>query len=265
MVAYGFEGLALDEELRLATSFGATVLEIFPEWKSEPDPRWLHSRIADSGFSIHSAHGCWGGQTIRANRVDLGRPDSRIRQESLDDLRRCIDWLSEAGGTCLVVHPGGLSAPEDAEVRRGVLASGLAVLGDHARGSGVVVCVENMPPGVYPGSRMADLAGLVAELGHDRIALALDTGHAHISLDPATETRAAGRWLRTTHVHDNDGRQDTHHPPGLGTIDWDAWATSLDEVGYEGPIMLECIRYLRKDPASARKDLLDRLCRIDKA
>ncbi|MHC5541131.1 sugar phosphate isomerase/epimerase family protein, partial [Singulisphaera rosea] len=157
MIAYGFEGLELDAELRLARRFGATVLEIFPEWKSEPDPRALRSRLADSGFSIHSAHGCWGGQTIRASRVDLGRPDSRTRRESVDDLKSCIDWLSEAGGTCLVVHPGGLSAPEDTEERRGVLASGLVALGEHARGSEVIVCVENMPPGVYPGSRMAEL------------------------------------------------------------------------------------------------------------
>jgi sugar phosphate isomerase/epimerase len=95
---------------------------------------------------------------------------------------------------------------------------------------------------------MADLAGLVAELDQPEIALALDTGHAHISADTPSETMSAGVWLRTTHVHDNDGRQDTHHPPGLGTIAWDAWARALDAINYRGPIMLECIRYLRKHP-----------------
>jgi sugar phosphate isomerase/epimerase len=249
MIAYGFPEIDLQAELTLAHRLGAQVVEIFPEWRNEPDPRELRLMVADSGLLIHSAHGCWAGQTIRAQRVDLAQVDRRGHRESVDDLKRCVDWLRDAGGTCLVVHPGGLSDAAAASVHRAALEEGLLLLADHVRGSGVVVCVENMPPGVHPGSRMAELAGLVAELGRDELALALDTGHAQISADPAAETLAAGALLRTTHVHDNDGRQDTHLPPGRGTIDWSSWTRALDAVGYRGPIMLECIRQIRKDPA----------------
>ena len=51
---------------------GAAVLEILPDWRLFPDPRALRDRVADAGLAIHSAHGCWGGQSIRAPRVDLG-------------------------------------------------------------------------------------------------------------------------------------------------------------------------------------------------
>ncbi len=68
--------------------------------------------------------------------------------------------------------------------------------------------------------------------------------------------------LRTTHVHDNDGRQDTHLPPGLGTLDWPAWLEALDAIDYRGPILLECIRHLRNDPASLNDALLERLRRL---
>src|SRR5439155_3124318 len=111
----------------------------------------------------------------------------------------------------------GLSDPARFDARRAALAEGLKELADHARGSGVIVCVENMPPGVHPGSRMADLAGLVAELGRPELALALDTGHAHIAASVVGETLAGGSLIRTTHVHDNNGRQDSHEPPALGT------------------------------------------------
>ena len=153
-----------------------------------------------------------------------------------------------AGGTFLVVHPGGLSEPE--QNRGPPRGSGAAAFAPwpSTRGTGVDVCVENMPPGVHPGSRMADLVDLVAELNEPELALALDTGHAHITSSAPAETRAAGHLLRTTHVHDNDGRQDTHHPPGLGTIDWPAWVEALDAIDYRGPIMLECIRHLRRNP-----------------
>ncbi|AGA26588.1 sugar phosphate isomerase/epimerase family protein [Singulisphaera acidiphila] len=262
MVAYGFDVVDFASELDLARHLGAEVLEIFPEWRSEPDPSSLRLRVSDAGLAIHSAHGCWGGQAIQAARVDLGFLDLPRHRESVEDLQRCVDWLNEAGGTCLVVHPGGLSDPEETPRRRAALARGLGQLAVHARGTGVVICVENMPPGVHPGSRMADLAGLVAELNQPELAVTLDTGHAHISADLGSETRAAGCWLRTTHVHDNNGSQDTHEPPGHGTIDWDAWGQTLDEIGYRGPIMLECIRQLRKQPSTISPPFLETLQRL---
>ncbi len=250
MVAYGFPRGHLDADLATAELLGATCVEVLPDWRTLPDPLALRTRLADAGLRLHSAHGCWGGQSILAPRVDLGHPDEAIRLPSLDDLKRCLDWLAEADGTHLVVHPGGLSDPQRAPARREALVFSLVVLADHAAGTGGTVCVENLPPGVHPGSRMADLAGLVAGLDRPEVGLALDTGHAHLAADPASETLAAGRWLRTTHVHDNNGRQDSHLPPGLGTLDWNAWAASLDAIGYTGPIMLECIRHLRENPGA---------------
>ncbi|HEX8199683.1 MAG TPA: sugar phosphate isomerase/epimerase family protein [Isosphaeraceae bacterium] len=262
MIAYGFPRVALAEELALAARLGALCLEILPDWAALPDPRELRARAADAGLAVHSAHGCWGGRTIRAPRVDLGQTHPAEHRAGLDDLRRCLDWLHAAGGTYLVVHPGGLSDPEQAAPRRAALAGGLRELADHARGTGLVVCVENMPPGVHPGSRMADLADLLAELARPELALALDTGHANITATAAAETLAAGTLLRTTHVHDNNGRHDAHEPPGSGTVDWDGWTAALDAIGYAGPVLLECIRHLRHQPECLNERLfalLDRL------
>ena len=108
---------------------------------------------------------------------------------------------------------------------------------------------------------MADLAALLVELDHPQLALALDTGHAHLAASPARETLSAGRLLATTHVHDNNGRQDSHEPPGHGTIDWPAWGRALDSVGYHGPIMLECIRHIRHNPSSFMPEVVAGLTR----
>ncbi len=260
MIIYGFDGVGLDTELDLAQRLGVAVLEILPDWRLLPDPTVVRRAAAERGLSIHSAHGCWGGRSIRASRVDLA--DDAVYRESADDLKRCIDWIQQAGGTCLVVHPGGLSAAENRAARRGCLAQGLIELAEHAAGSNVVVCVENMPPGVHPGSLMSELFELVTELNRPELALALDTGHAHISADLCAETAAAGSLLTTTHVHDNDGRRDTHDVPGHGTIDWDSWANALDRIGYHGPIMLECIRQLREDTTLYRPEVLAPLARL---
>jgi sugar phosphate isomerase/epimerase len=261
MVTYGYPEIELADELSLALRIGASLLEILPEWSRLPDPARVRHQAAGAGMSIHSAHGCWGGRTIRARRVDLGATGGSVHRESVDDLRSCVDWLATAGGKCLVVHPGGLSDPEERAARRAALASGLLKLAEHAEGTGVIVCVENMPPGVHPGSRMADLAEVLLELDHPQLALALDTGHAHLAATPALETQSAGLLLATTHVHDNDGRHDSHEPPGRGTIDWPEWGRALDRVGYGGPIILECIRHLRHSPASFMPEVVAGLLR----
>ena len=257
MVTYGFVEAGLTRDLELARSLRTTCLEILPHWRKFPDPNPLRREVEDAGFSIHSAHGCWGGQAIDARRVDLGNTHEETRRRSVDDIRRCIDWLSDAGGRHLVVHPGGLSDFDETPRRRSILLESLASLADHASGDGLVICVENMPPGVHPGSRMKDLAELVRELNRPEVGLAIDTGHAHLVDSPASETRLSGEFLRTTHVHDNDGRQDAHLPPGLGSVDWEKWIGSLDEIGYKGPIMLECIRYIRNHPACLTPTFLD--------
>jgi sugar phosphate isomerase/epimerase len=107
------------------------------------------------------------------------------------------------------------------------------------------ICVENMPRGVWPGSEMGDLARIVDRVGRKEVALIVDTGHAAIVEDAASQTRKAGARLASTHVHDNDGKQDSHRIPGSGVVDWGSWIAALDEIGYGGPVMLECIRDLR--------------------
>jgi sugar phosphate isomerase/epimerase len=264
MVTYGYPDIEFDDELSLAIEIGASLLEILPHWGRLLDATMAREQAGDRGLLIHSAHGCWGGRTIRARRVDLGSVDASTHGESIDDLKACIDWLAAAGGKYLVVHPGGLSDPEEWTGRRMALSRGLLQLADHARGTDVVVCVENMPPGVYPGSRMAELAELLRELDRSNLALALDTGHANLTASPAEETRAAGSLLATTHVHDNNGRQDSHEPPGKGTIDWPDWGLALDSISYRGPILLECIRHLRQNPASWKPEVVKgplRTCR----
>ncbi len=165
MVIYGFPERELDAELDIALGIGASVLEILPDWSRFPDPELVRNRgrqIGDSPSTVRTAAG-EGGPFVRpASTSD--RPIPPFASESVDDLKACVDWLETAGGVCLVVHPGGLSIASDFSSRRDALAQGLIALARHATDTGVTICVENMPPGVHPGSRMADLADLLIEL-----------------------------------------------------------------------------------------------------
>src|SRR6516225_5627104 len=135
MVAYGFPGVDFACELTLARQFGAVVLEILPDWGRFPSPALVKRQAADADFRIHSAHGCWGSRSIAAGRVALGSTDPTTHRESVEGLKRCVDWLKEAEGTCLVVHPGGLSSRAEYAQRRDALARALLTLAEHARGT----------------------------------------------------------------------------------------------------------------------------------
>ena len=231
MIVYGYPRATLGGELAIAHRIGASLLEILPDWRAEPDPRDLVTQVRDAGLAIHSAHGCWGGQTIRARQVDLASLDPTTRAASLDDIRRCVDWVQAAEGSFLVVHPGGLSDPVDLEPRRAALVASLQDLAPLAESARVVVCVENMPPGVHPGSRMADLAAVVAEVASPAVALALDTGHAAMAEAEATDQgfdlgattgRRVGSWRRPTSTTTTAGKTSTGRR---------AWAGSTGTAG----------------------------------
>jgi sugar phosphate isomerase/epimerase len=256
MVTCGFPRVELATDLAIAQRLGASCVELLPQWRQPPDPAVVARQVADHDLFVHSVHGCWGGQAIAAYRVDLADPDPRTRRESLDDIQHACEWALATGARCLVLHPGGLSDLADQPLRADTLAANLLTLVDHLQGTRLTLCVENMPPGVYPGSRMADLAHLVHQFAHPQVALALDTGHALLSGDPAREVLAAHGHLVTTHIHDNDGRQDTHLPPGQGVLNWRQLATHLDQIDYTGPIVLECIRHLRQHPETLTDDFL---------
>lgn len=248
MVVHSPKGPILRHDLNLAKSLGATFVEMLPRWNDLPDPAEIRHQVADSGLQLWSVHGPWGGQSINATKVDLSDLNHSYRLDSVDDVLRALDWSAALGAQVLVVHPGGLSAPEDLSQRSDKLSESIDLLSREAAARGLRLGLENMPRGVFPGSNMADLARIVRLIGHDALGLVLDTGHARISGDLCEETIAAEGLLISTHVHDNDGRSDSHRPPGEGMIDWPAWFASLDRINYTGPIMLECVKALRDRP-----------------
>lgn len=245
----------LSEDLAIARAIGARLVELLPRWSDLPDPKELSKCINNNSLNVWSVHGPWGGQSVRAQRVDLSDPDRLRHEESIDDVRRAADFAESLGAAMLVVHPGGLSAPDEIQIRSEVLAESLDSLCEHLEGSRLRIGVENMPSGVYPGSHMRDLREIVESVGHERLGLVLDTGHANLTNGVVAETLAAGKWLISTHVHDNKGRSDTHLPPGQGTINWAEWLKVLNDTGYNGPLMLECVKHLREHSNQVLSDL----------
>ena len=81
---------------------------------------------------------------------------------------------------------------------------------------------------------------LLEAVGSDNFGAVLDVGHLHAQKEiiPLSVEKLGSRVFYV-HASDNDGRDNYHLPPGMGTVDWKALAKALDKHGYGGYIAVD--------------------------
>jgi sugar phosphate isomerase/epimerase len=96
----------------------------------------------------------------------------------------------------------------------------------------------------------------------------LDVGHANVNkLDPSLFVENLGESLVATHIHDNNGFEDQHLPPLMGSIDWNKLVNAFSKINYRKPLILEVHEYGRLDlddnVLRASSTLMDKLIKND--
>lgn len=122
----------------------------------------------------------------------------------------------------------------------------LAPLCELAQQKGVSLAIENMTGIPYPnqpkelvfGSRAKDVTWLSEKLD---CGVCWDFGHANLTgLCQSAELHTVGERLTMLHIHDNDGKRDTHLNPFDGELDWNDAAEGLRAVGF-GSMSWRCM------------------------
>lgn len=193
-----------------------------------------------SGLCAFSLHAPFNGPDD-----NLSHPDEGHRDHALQRHVECIEAAAALGAEVLVVHPG-VRLPESPDIPALVARSSanLRKLADLAEARGVCLAVESLPP-TYLGGHVEELVEIVDAVASNAVGVCLDTGHCNLSGDVGGWVRATVGRVISIHLHDNDGTDDQHRPPGEGTINWPAVALALRDIGYRAPITLET----RPDPA----------------
>lgn len=172
--------------------------------------------------------------------AEMHEPDPGQRAAHLDEGRRFID-LAHALRARYVRVFGDRFVPGEAHAATiDRIAAGLRVLGEHARGSGVLLLLESH--GDFVRSPLL-LEVLRAAAGPPEVALLWDAHHTFVSgMEAPGETlRALGRLVR--HVHLKDSRPERHgvryHLTGEGTVPVRETVRVLAAGGYDGLFCFE--------------------------
>jgi len=134
-----------------------------------------------------------------------------IREASVKVMTDCFSIAAEIGAD-VVIHPGYYAWEQERECADRQFRTSLHELRDSAAEYSLTFYFENMGDMNFFNLRTpADLVII------DGTGFALDIGHANLN-------HCLPMFLETTfghmHIHDNDGRKDTHSPVGEGSIDF---------------------------------------------
>ncbi|MBQ8509802.1 MAG: sugar phosphate isomerase/epimerase [Clostridia bacterium] len=198
--------------------------------------REIHEAAAAAGIEISQVHGPWPTDDTSEEKRAL----------VLEDMRRSMYGCYLMGAHNLVIHPqmpfghGGVN--EDPEFALEKTVELMRNLLPDCEKYDVVLCLENMPFTKQRISTIDRIVEAVEKVGSPYAGVCFDTGHGNVfGRDLGDDVRCCARYLRVLHVHDNNGRMDSHLLPYRGTANWESFTKALAEVGYTGSLSLETV------------------------
>jgi D-psicose/D-tagatose/L-ribulose 3-epimerase len=222
----------------------------------------LSAQVARMGFDVieigiegtHDLDYRRGAEVAKANGLgvsvcaamgpdrDLIHPDESIRKNGMSYVRHCIDAAQTMGApnVCgpLYSAVGRTWQATDDERKRDVdlLVAQLRELSTYAGDRGVGLGVE--PLNRFETSFLnltSQAIEVVDRVDHPACGLLLDTFHMNIEERSIGDAiRAAGKRMRQLHTCEND-----RGAPGSGHVPWQEIAAACQEVGFNGPFVIE--------------------------
>ena len=196
----------------------------------------------DSELKIHSLHApmysddVWGRSGPDAV-VNIAETVKLRRMRAVDEIKRALEIAETIPFRFLVQHLG-VGGEEYHERKIEAAFSALEEINLFAGQRGVEVLLENTPNALASAERLL----MFLEQTHLDLNFCFDTGHANMHEGVEDAFRLMKSRIRSTHVHDNNGEDDSHLFPMIadgGTIDWRKAMESLRTLGADCPLLLE--------------------------
>jgi len=215
----------------------------------------------DSDLKLHSIHApmhndeFWG-RSGPHSVITITEPVKGKRLEMVDEIKRALEIAETIPFKYMVQHIG-VSGEEYSDRAVEAAFSALEQISLFARQRDVEVLLENTPNALSSAERLT----LFLEQTHLDLNFVFDVGHANIGEGVEAAFNVMRDRIRSTHLHDNDGKADKHLFPLLaegGTVDWKQTMDLLRTRPDQYPLMLELKEAPEYSLATA-VDLFDRL------
>lgn len=189
--------------------------------------------------------------------IDVTSLDPEGRAYAKREITAAAEAAAILGVRYFVFHPGPEKSyqpsPEERVRRMENAAEVINEICEHCRKLGIGIVLENMLPHLFFGN-MRDMLWIIGAIESPLVGTCLDTGHAFISGDIYRILYKLSGHLLFLHVNDNNGRDDDHLPPGEGKIDWHKLVRELNEVDFQGALILELMGQPTKDPLTVLQE-----------
>lgn len=208
--------------------------------------------------SIHLPHCMYYRHGCIETGLSIAAIESSRRIQAVDEARRALEFTEKTPCPFAVIHMG---EPQDYDYPKHLdaLYQSLEILVPFASHRSVRLTLENIPNAISLGR----ICEFLEETTFENLGICFDSGHANIKSDPISEITAAGKWIITTHFHDNHGHLDEHLLPFTGNINWAEVLQSLETISYDGCLLLE-FNVDQKDLSHNLKSAWEAHNRLDK-
>jgi sugar phosphate isomerase/epimerase len=196
----------------------------------------------DSPLKLHSLHSpmyndeIWGRSGPHAVITITEQVKGR-RLEMVDEIKRALEIAEVIPFRFLIQHVG--VSGEEFDMRKFDAAfAALEELKLFAGARGVEILLENIPNELSSAEKLLQFE----ELTHIGLNYVFDTGHANMGGGVENEFALLKSKIRSTHVHDNNGKDDVHLFPMVaegGSIDWKTTMALLRTRQDHTPLVLE--------------------------
>jgi len=176
----------------------------------------------------------------------------------VDEIKRALEVAEYVPFRYLIQHLG-VGGEEFDERKFEAAFSALEELMLFARQRGVEILLENIPNDLSTAERLH----YFIETTHLDLGFVLDVGHANMGEGVEGAFEVMKDRIRSTHLHDNNGKEDKHLFPFLadgGTIDWKRTMALLRSLPNQYPLLLE-LREVEgmEQPLDRVNEVFDRL------
>lgn len=193
----------------------------------------------DAPLKVISMHSPVHSDTARGlsgpeSHLNIAETTKAKRVQMVDEVKRALEIAEAIPFQYLVQHIG--REYEDFDERKVDAAfTSLEELKLFAKHRGVEILLENMHSDMSSPERLHYFNTVT----HLKLKYCFDVGHAHLSSSVDSAWDVMGPEVRVVHIHDNNGKEDSHLLPFSGTIAWQQVMHKLRRDAPHAPVVME--------------------------